>query len=174
MHLAPRLLGLAARGRRARTAGLGILAQLNVAYRASPASTEGVPRLRHGPRAGDRLPDAPVAVDGRPGTLHHALTPTRLHLLLIGPARAWPAGVTGPLDGRAAGIVDIHRLSRRPEPGAIHDVDGSAHRRLGATRAGQVSHWLIRPDGHIAYRAAGTDLRGLQDYLGRWLARPSP
>jgi 2-polyprenyl-6-methoxyphenol hydroxylase-like FAD-dependent oxidoreductase len=174
VHLAPRLLGLAARGRRARTAGLRTLAQLNVAYRASPASTEGVPRLRHGPRAGDRLPDAPVAVDGRPGTLHRALTHTRLHLLLIGPDRAWPAGVTGPLDGRAAGIVDIHRLSRRPEPGAIHDVDGSAHRRLGATRAGQVSHWLIRPDGHIAYRAAGTDLRGLQDYLGRWLARPSP
>ena len=56
VHLAPRLLRLAARGRRARTAGLRTLAQLNVAYRASPASTEGVPRLRHGPRAGDRLP----------------------------------------------------------------------------------------------------------------------
>jgi hypothetical protein len=35
--------------------------------------------------------------------------------------------------------------------------------RLGVRRTG---HYLVRPDGHIAYRAADTDLRG----LGRWLA----
>jgi hypothetical protein len=31
------------------------------------------------------------------------------------------------------------------------------------------AHYLIRPDGHIGYRAAGTDLDGLQRYLARWL-----
>jgi hypothetical protein len=37
----------------------------------------------------------------------------------------------------------------------------------------QTAHYLIRPDGHVGYRAAGTDLDGLQQYLNRWLPRPS-
>ena len=28
---------------------------------------------------------------------------------------------------------------------------------------------LVRPDGHIGYRSGGTDLRGLEHYLARWL-----
>jgi hypothetical protein len=38
--------------------------------------------------------------------------------------------------------------------------------RLGVRRTG---HYVVRPDGHIAYRAAGTDLRGLQRWLAGWL-----
>ena len=29
--------------------------------------------------------------------------------------------------------------------------------------------YLVRPDGHIAYRAAGSDLTGLRRYLTTWL-----
>jgi hypothetical protein len=43
--------------------------------------------------------------------------------------------------------------------------------RLGAADA---AHYLVRPDGHVAYRAAGTDLDGLQHHLARWLPSPTP
>jgi hypothetical protein len=39
--------------------------------------------------------------------------------------------------------------------------------RLGLAGA-QAAHYLIRPDGHLAYRD-GTDLAGLRAYLSRWL-----
>jgi hypothetical protein len=35
-----------------------------------------------------------------------------------------------PRTQRYAAIAEIHRLNRQPEPAAIHDVDGHAHRRL--------------------------------------------
>jgi hypothetical protein len=35
---------------------------------------------------------------------------------------------------------------------------------------GRVAHHLVRPDGHIAYRAAGTDLGGLAADIDGWLA----
>jgi hypothetical protein len=35
----------------------------------------------------------------------------------------------------------------------------------------QTAHYLIRSDGYIGYRAAGTDLHGLQRYLAHWLPK---
>ncbi|HEX5880909.1 MAG TPA: hypothetical protein VF468_21725 [Actinomycetota bacterium] len=29
---------------------------------------------------------------------------------------------------------------------------------------------MVRPDGHVGYRAAGTDLDGLERWLARWLS----
>jgi hypothetical protein len=69
---------------------------------------------------------------------------------------------------RHAGILDLHRLSRRAEPGALHDAGGAAHRRLGLGRDERPAQILVRPDGHIAYRADGTDMAGLTAYLSRW------
>jgi hypothetical protein len=48
----------------------------------------------------------------------------------------------------------------------MHDVDGRAFARLGVERAAQ---YLVRPDGYIGYRSGGTELDGLQRYLGRLL-----
>jgi 2-polyprenyl-6-methoxyphenol hydroxylase-like FAD-dependent oxidoreductase len=42
------------------------------------------------------------------------------------------------------------------------EIDGPL---LGVKDAAQ---YLIRPAGHIAYRCAGCDLRGVADYLARW------
>jgi hypothetical protein len=33
---------------------------------------------------------------------------------------------------------------------------------------GRTAHYLVRPDGHVGYRAAGTDLGGLRRWLERW------
>jgi hypothetical protein len=38
--------------------------------------------------------------------------------------------------------------------------------RLGVE---QTAHYLIRPDGHVGYRTAETDLDGLQRHLAHWL-----
>jgi hypothetical protein len=59
-------------------------------------------------------------------------------------------------------MLAVHQLTREAAPGALHDVDGHAFARLGVQ---QTAHYLIRPDGHIDYRVAGTDLHGLQRHL---------
>jgi 2-polyprenyl-6-methoxyphenol hydroxylase-like FAD-dependent oxidoreductase len=166
--LAPELVRLALASRRGRAFAFRSLSQLAIAYRDSPISQEGQPRLRTGPRAGDRLPDAPVTQPGRPPTtLHQVLAPGQFHLLLSGPPDAWPAG-----DGVRSQLrctrIDVHRLVRQPSCDALHDVSGKAHERLGLTELNATAHHLVRPDGHIAYRAAGTDLEGLVAYLSRW------
>ena len=47
------------------------------------------------------------------------------------------------------------------------DEDGTALAKLGVDRTAQ---YLIRPDGHVAFRCAGTDLAGVGNYLRRWFA----
>jgi hypothetical protein len=60
----------------------------------------------------------------------------------------------------------VHRLTRKAAAGILHDVRGEAFARPGVER---VPQHLVRPDGHIGYRSGGTDLRGLERHLARWL-----
>ena len=166
-HLAPRLLRLALGSRRGRALGFRTISQLAISYRHSAAAEEGNPRPRRGPRAGERLPDAPVTVNGAPTTLHRALAPARFHLLLAGPAAG--QHLDHALDDRYAGVVDTHRLSRRDAPDGIVDVAGHAHTRLGLVKYDNAAQLLVRPDGHIGYRAYGGNLSGVQTYLDHWL-----
>ncbi|HEX6568585.1 MAG TPA: FAD-dependent monooxygenase [Acidimicrobiales bacterium] len=169
---APQLARFATRFTAGRAAGFRTLSQLAVDYRDSPAVADGRPRPRRGPRAGDRLPDAPVRLDDRPTTLHRACAAPRLHLLLTGTPGDWPGERVSSLADRYTGLVDVHRLTRRPAAGALHDTSGDAHRRLGLDRPDRPAHLLVRPDGHIAYRAAGIDLTGLGGHLTRWFPGP--
>jgi 2-polyprenyl-6-methoxyphenol hydroxylase-like FAD-dependent oxidoreductase len=164
-RIAPRLAWLATRLPAARAAGFRAASQLGVAYRHSPAVADDRPRPRRRPRPGDRLPDAPLRLDGAPTTLHRVCAGTRFTLLRTGPSRSG-AEALAPRYGR---LVEQLRLSRRPDAGALHDTDGTAHRRLGLDPDGGQEHVLVRPDGHVAYRARGADLGGLHAYLGRWL-----
>lgn len=150
-----------------RRTGFRVVAQLSIRYRHSPLSVEGRPRLRRGPRAGDRFPDAPVTVDGTPSTLHAELSPTQFDLLLCGPADAWS-------DRELADEwpqVRLARLSSTEEPGVWTDRTGLAVRRLGIGHQ-DTAQFLVRPDGYVGYRARGTDLDGLRAYL-RSISGPS-
>jgi hypothetical protein len=167
-RVAPWLARLAALLPAARAAGFRTVAELAIDYRASPAVTDARAGRPPAPRAGDRLPDAPVRLDGAATTLGHALAAPRHHLLSAGPSPAWAGGPLDALAERHAGLLDLHRLSRRAEPGALHDAGGAAHKRLGLGRDERPAQILVRPDGHIAYRADGTDVSGLTAYLGRW------
>ena len=42
---------------------------------------------------------------------------------------------------------------------------GGVCTRLGVEDSGQ---YLVRPDGHVAFRCAGTNLDGVTAYLHRW------
>lgn len=165
-RVASRLVPLALGSPRLRTLAFRTIGELNLHYSGSSLSVEGKPRLRRGPRAGRRLPDGPVLVDGETTTLHHALEAPFLHVLLCGASESC-APTTARLAPWAA-TLRIHRLTTSASPGAIVDSTGEVFRRLGL-KPGEVALMVVRPDGHIGYRAAGTDLSGLAAYLRRSL-----
>ena len=166
-RVVPLIAPLPLRSKRLRAAAFRTISELAVGYRNSPASIEGQHAPRRGPHAGDRLPNAPIIHNGQPGTLHDILRQPRYHLLLCGPLNGWPAEDTH----RTSGPVSVHRLSKQAGPDVLHDHDGTALHRLGVAPS-HSAHYLIRPDGHIGYRASGTDLAGARAYLSRWLVRP--
>jgi len=165
-QVAPRLGSLALRLARLRARGFRVVSQLDISYRRSPIVEEGHPPGGRAPRAGDRLPDAPILVDGQPRWLQEALAAPSFHLLLCGPAGGWDRDQLAAIRARYAGLVALHRLAREAAPGVLHDAQGLALARLGVKHA---AHYLVRPDGHIGFRAAGTELGGLQRHLARWL-----
>jgi 2-polyprenyl-6-methoxyphenol hydroxylase-like FAD-dependent oxidoreductase len=152
--IAPRILPVLARVRPLRAAAYRRLADLDVTYRTSPAVHDTRGRLAPPPRAGDRLPDAPVgpAGPGGPGgpgeSLHQLVAAPGHHLLLCG---RW----TRPDQLRLPG-VSIHVLGPDDAPAALARLHVRGHAQL-----------LVRPDGHIGYRADGTDLTGLRTHLAR-------
>jgi 2-polyprenyl-6-methoxyphenol hydroxylase-like FAD-dependent oxidoreductase len=148
-----------------RSSVFGFVSELGIHYRRSPAVTEGRPRLRRGPRAGERLPDAAVTLDGHATSLQRAVIGPHLSLLLCGDPRRWDdAAALSKLSRHAIGLVKIHRLTPHPFPGALVD-EGGALALLGVRDLAQL---LVRPDGYIAFRCAGSRLDALSSYLTRW------
>src|SRR5262245_31804726 len=176
-RLLPRLAPLAGRIGPLRRVGFRIVSELGIRYRGSPLSIEGLPRLRTGPRSGDRVPDGPIERGDRAGWLHEALSGPRLHLLLTGPVDGWDHALVAAASAPFGDLVAVHYLTGDPAPSeggggdVLWDAGGGLLRRLGRGRPAQ---YLVRPDGHIGYRCAGTDLGGLTSYLARWLPPPRP
>ena len=160
----PRVLS----GERLRTAAFRFVSELGIEYRTSIAVLEGAPSLAHGPRAGERLPDARVVLDGRETTLQREVVRPRVNVLLCGSDEAWAerAGPVARLVERYRGLVVPRRLGPSPAAGTLVDVDGVALRRLGVAESGV---YAVRPDGYVGYRCAGTQLAGLEQWLERWL-----
>jgi 2-polyprenyl-6-methoxyphenol hydroxylase-like FAD-dependent oxidoreductase len=134
-QLAPRLIPPLLRSGRLRSSGFRTIAQLEINYRDSPAVREGENAPPRSPRAGDRLPDLRVTLNGHASRLQQALTATpAFHLLLCSDTVRWPAGELDAIRARHAALVTIHRLTREPEPGALVDPTGSVLARLGGER----------------------------------------
>jgi 2-polyprenyl-6-methoxyphenol hydroxylase-like FAD-dependent oxidoreductase len=167
-QIAPRLLPLLLRLRKGRAYAFRTLSQLAIRYRHSLAVQEGPRAPRTGPRAGDRLPDARIVLDGRESWLHEAVAAPAFHLLLCGPATDWPRNHTVASQRRQGALLAVHRLTRDAEaaPGILLDPSGKTLERLGAQQAAQ---YVVRPDGHIGYRSGGTDMLGAERFLARWL-----
>jgi 2-polyprenyl-6-methoxyphenol hydroxylase-like FAD-dependent oxidoreductase len=160
-RLMPRVLG----SNRLRAAAFRFVSELGIRYRQSPAVAEGAPRLRRGPRAGDRLPDAHLTRDGHPVALHRAIAGPHLALLLCGDVDGWDPGKIAGLAARWTHLLRVSCLARRATRGALADDGGAFLATLGVSDAAQ---YLVRPDGYIAYRCRGRDLRALDRYLEEW------
>lgn len=159
-RIIPRVLG----SQRLRRAAFRFISELGIRYRRSPAVVEGRPRLREGPRAGDRLPDRHVLRDGHRVALHRAVAGPHLALLLCGDMAGWDRGRIDALVERH-GSLSVIRISGSAGSDVLVDEDGKTLAMLGVRDAGQ---YLVRPDGHIAFRCAGRDLSGVQRYLAEW------
>ncbi|HEY9448878.1 MAG TPA: FAD-dependent monooxygenase, partial [Gemmatimonadaceae bacterium] len=173
-EVASRILPRILSSRRLRAAAFRFVSELDITYRRSPLSIEGTPRLRAGPRPGDRLPDGPLTRDGQPTTLHRELSGPRFHLLLCGMPDAWNQSQVAALGARYTGVLSVHTLSRAERGGALVDAAGGLLARLGVEETAQ---YLVRPDAHISFRCAGHAFDGVTRYLERWVlhgeARPA-
>jgi 2-polyprenyl-6-methoxyphenol hydroxylase-like FAD-dependent oxidoreductase len=167
-RIAPVIIPRVLKPRIGRSYAFRTVSQLGIRYRSSPLSLNGPHAPRHGPEAGDRLPDAPVFHDGQTSTLHGALAPPGWHVVLCGPTDTWPADELADINHQHPDLIAVHRLSARNEPEVLHDPHGRALRRLGLT-SGDTAVYLVRPDGHIGYRSGGHSLAGLIYYLRRWM-----
>jgi FAD binding domain/Aromatic-ring hydroxylase, C-terminal len=160
-----RVVGPALSSPRVRAFAFHFVSQLGIRYRKSPAVAEGEPRLSKGPHAGDRLPDAQVLRDGQPAYLQQVLSSPHLHLLLCGPVAAWSSVDVIKLAEGFPDVLAINYLTREYSDGALVDSSGEAFSRLGVD---QNATYVIRPDGHVAFRCGGTGLSGPAAYLTQW------
>jgi 2-polyprenyl-6-methoxyphenol hydroxylase-like FAD-dependent oxidoreductase len=139
-----------------------LLAGLTTRYRRSPIVEDGAPKLRRGPHAGDRMPDGLVRdAAGGLGWLSTVFDRPDHHLLMCSrrePIAASGRSIEGPIP------VHVRHLTTGPSEGASIDPDGRLLDRLGVT---DEAVYLVRPDGYIAYRAAGSGLAGVTRYLDR-------
>jgi 2-polyprenyl-6-methoxyphenol hydroxylase-like FAD-dependent oxidoreductase len=136
-HLAPRLAPLVLSSRWARRTVFRALSQLDISYR-----RRGWPW--RGPIAGDRLPDAP-------GLRREV---GRYQLLLCGPG-PWDEQALGELVRKYEGLLAVHKLP--PEQDLA----------LARWRVRRSAQLLVRPDGHLAFRADTTELTALSQALAR-------
>ncbi|HET9011765.1 MAG TPA: hypothetical protein VFN38_08105 [Gemmatimonadaceae bacterium] len=166
-----RVLPVVFRWARLRSGAFRFVSELAISYRRSRAVSEGRPRLRSGPRAGDRLPDAPVMRDGRAAFLQQELAGAAFHLLLCGPVERWDATSIKKLIDEHGRLLAVRHLARVADgPDVLMDADGEAMERLGLRQSGDVAQYLVRPDGYVAFRCGGRDLAAVRQYLARWQA----
>jgi 2-polyprenyl-6-methoxyphenol hydroxylase-like FAD-dependent oxidoreductase len=186
--LLPRVLPLVMGRRSLRARAFRFVSQLGIKYPGSSIVGEeldGADRaFRSGPAAGDRAPDAPLRLigEGRPASLFSHLRGTPHHLLLFGgwgsDADGWVASDAElrALVAEYEGLLEPHLIvaGESKRVGAhipvYSDEPGLAHERYGLRGTGL---YLIRPDGYVAFRAPGTDLRPLRTYLERVFPSPS-
>jgi 2-polyprenyl-6-methoxyphenol hydroxylase-like FAD-dependent oxidoreductase len=184
--LIPRVLPwvLGKRSRRARV--FRFVSQLGIKYPESPIVDEDRSgadlAFRRGPAAGNRAPDGPLrlAGDGREVSLFSRLRGTPHHLLLFAgrgvQAPASDAELRNLLVGYE-GMIQPHQIFAEDrgqigsEAPAYVDESGLVHGRYGLTGAGC---YLIRPDGYVAFRAPGSNLRQIRAYLRRTFLSPVP
>ena len=150
-----------------RAAAFRFVSELGIRYRASPLAEEGTPRLRGGPRAGDRLPDARLTMNALPASLQRAVAGPQFTLLLCGDPRVWEPRLRQPPGEVPPALLAVRYLSASADADGLVDLDGDTSRLLGADDGAQ---YLIRPDGYIGFRCAGYDLAAVDTYLRRWLA----
>jgi 2-polyprenyl-6-methoxyphenol hydroxylase-like FAD-dependent oxidoreductase len=148
-------------------------ARVESRYVDSPIVAGEVPRF--GPAPGQRVPDAGPLVDPAGGrvSLHDLLRTDRHVVLVLGDVASPPPAVRAV--ARRSDLFAVYVVApgvARPSAALVGDIGRLAdpalrvHGRLGAVEDTLV---VVRPDGHVGYRAALADAN-LEDYLARVFA----
>lgn len=144
------------------------VSETGIRYRGSPLSVEahGSSRLdSRAPHAGDRAPDVELAPSRWLAGLLHG--PRHTLLLFAGSSTALLerfATMSEEIGSKYGRLVQPVIVRLDPAHPAVGEVDrlGAAHARYGAE---QGAIYLVRPDGYIAFRGAGTDVEVLRATL---------
>jgi len=161
--------------------GTDDLQQLSVRYPTSPLSEDHLQGLSHllqrGPKPGERAPEAEVTQDGRTTSLfpffYNPDGRTTGWALLCFDGGASEAGASlraaveavAPWNWVRPRLVLAGPLLNGADVPVLSDLDGKAHGAYGLE--GQPAIVLIRPDGHIAFRATPDRTDHLAAYCGR-------
>lgn len=161
--------------------GTDDLQQLSVRYPKSPLNEDQLSGLTHllqrGPKPGDRAPEAEVTQDGRTTSLFLFLyNPdgwTTGWALLCFDGGAAEAGVSlraaieavAPWEWVRPRLVLAGPVLNGNNVPLLSDLDGKAHGAYGLE--GQPAIVLVRPDGHIAFRATSDQAERLAAYCLR-------
>ncbi|MDQ1582110.1 MAG: hypothetical protein QOF36_164 [Microbacteriaceae bacterium] len=148
-RLAPILLRAVARSAAARRIGFRAISELGLNYRASTLSVDARPRIR-GVRAGARLPDLQLTIDGRPRNLRDCLVTPGYLLAFIN-----------------ADPRDHARLKLEGSRDVATVIFGESNPDTHLLASDGITQLLVRPDGYVAYTAGGNDATGLRRYLDR-------
>ncbi len=132
--------------------------QINHNYPGSLAVEQAQKAPRKGPKAGDRAPYGLF----RDGTdLYELMLGSEHDLLFFEGAAPDPSRMEAALE-EVEVLLDRYELPVKAHQ--IHTEDRELHERYSAKSP---SLFLIRPDGHVAYRGEATDIVGLKMYLDR-------
>ncbi|MGF1471701.1 MAG: FAD-dependent monooxygenase [Rubrobacteraceae bacterium] len=138
------------------------VSQLWTEYRDSPAVTQTGP-AKKSPKAGERAPYGFFEAGPESGrSIFESLRGPDHHLLLFEGEEPDPARLAATRE-EVGRLLDLYKA-----PVNVHQISAnnkSLHERYGA---GTATLFLIRPDGHIAYRGEAGDIIGLKMYLD-WL-----
>ena len=160
VHLLPTVVRVATRFSSVRRLVSQLLSQLWIRYPESPAVMDALPRKTPGPKAGERAPYG--VFEQQPSDLYELFKDTRHHLLLFEGLQAT----------NQRGEQDLTKLAAEYQVAiGVHLIRKEERTLYERFQAEKANMFLIRPDGHIAYRGSAENLSSLREYLDQFFLK---
>lgn len=167
--LVPVVAGTITRFRPARARAFRFLSQLGIRYHAGAFVRDGAPGWTGAPGVGERAPNAAI---GRSLDVFGLIADYRFHVLALS-RRALTEAEIGDVAAGLAGLPQAPGMSTHLVAASLagrvpnlHRVEGGdVLRRYGLDGATPQALFLIRPDGHVAWRCDRLDLDALASFI---------
>lgn len=141
------------------------LSQLSLGYRPSEINVNELLYSLKGPLAGHRAPDARINAREQ---MFDLLQGYRLHVVALSRKHLTTAEITGYTDALSELGVSTHLVARveaRPDD-RVHQADSAqVFEHYGLTEPNSQALYVIRPDGHVAWRMDELDIEACRRFL---------